>query len=412
MTECMPISTPPFDYQLDRPGTSGVAVAPELTIFPLADADGAANESKSEAAAAEQLTGRIMVRGPPVMGGYENNAHANAESFADGGWFDTGDTGAMDADGFLYITGRAKEVINRGGEIISPFEVEEALASHPDTREVMAFSAPHDVLQECVGVALVLEPGADPRACGVRALQRAAGGALHPSKWPQLVVLMDALPRSATGGGKLLRARFAQRCHLRAVSDEWPAEERLFAAHAPPAGAPLSTAIATREVRFEAADDDGAGDAAAEQAGGGETTSAQVVQIIKGITGGVAQPGDHLVGLGIDSLNLLELSRKLQAAFGVDDLNLMLIANPTVGELCDFIERHAEITSQFGKQTMNMEAVFGLRSFLMYWIIRNHIGSANYDWPTEVHWGDMNVSSRRSLPSLASPGAQAQHAYA
>ena len=56
-----------------------------------------------------------MVRGPPVMGGYENNAHANAESFADGGWFDTGDTGAMDADGFLYITGRAKEVINRGG---------------------------------------------------------------------------------------------------------------------------------------------------------------------------------------------------------------------------------------------------------------------------------------------------------
>merc|ERR1719230_1738582 len=90
MTECMPISTPPADYKLDRPGTSGVAVGPELCI---GDPNDARPLDVGE-------TGNIMVRGAPTMQGYENNAAANAEVFRTNdqgsGWFDTGDMGNLD----------------------------------------------------------------------------------------------------------------------------------------------------------------------------------------------------------------------------------------------------------------------------------------------------------------------------
>ena len=382
MTECMPISSPPFEYRLDRPGTSGVAVGPELAVFPLAEADrehGGADEAKGgedvdssapcfvlAADGSEESkhgrTGRICVRGPPVMSGYENNVEANAASFDSAGWFDTGDLGHLDADGFVFLTGRKKEVINRGGEIISPFEVEEALGAHPQVREVMAFAAPHEVLQECVGVALVLEPGADPHDCSVRALQRFAAVALHPSKWPQVVVLMDGLPKSSTGG-KLLRVRFAQRCGMADISDAVAPEARLFSASAPPIGVPLSTQIALRAVKLAVHGTTDAVVIDVEQAGVNEAIYKQVSKMISDITGGRAAPHDHLVGLGIDSLNLLELSRKLQHVFDAQGLDLFLVGNPSVTELCAYLEGGGAADAQ----TMNIPAVFGLRSFLQYW---------------------------------------------
>jgi len=153
MTECMPISSPPANYQLDRPGTSGVAVGPEVAILNTATVKPLATGEE----------GPICVRGEPCFRGYGKIANDPSETVVDAflqdGWFNTGDLGYMDEDGFLYITGRSKEVINRGGEIISPMEVEEAIVSHPDISTCCAFTAPHAVLQEVVGVVVVMSAG-------------------------------------------------------------------------------------------------------------------------------------------------------------------------------------------------------------------------------------------------------------
>ena len=102
--------------------------------------------------------GEIVIRGPNVTAGYENNPKANAEAFAHG-WFHTGDQGMMDAEGYLRITGRLKEIINRGGEKISPREVDEVLMDHPAVAQVVTFAMPHDKLGEEVAAAVVLREG-------------------------------------------------------------------------------------------------------------------------------------------------------------------------------------------------------------------------------------------------------------
>ena len=90
--------------------------------------------------------GNIAVRGAPLFGGYEGNAEATRKSFFEGGWFNTGDMGWMDEDGYVYITGRSKEVINRGGERISPVEIEEVLLTHPAVDQCAVFATPHATL--------------------------------------------------------------------------------------------------------------------------------------------------------------------------------------------------------------------------------------------------------------------------
>ena len=117
MTECMPITSPPATYQLEKPGTSGVAVGPELAIMNI--------HTMQPLQAGKE--GPICVRAQPCFRGYgilygHGNVRQKPHSFLPGGWFNTGDLGYMDVDGYLYITGRSKEVINRGGEIISPMK--------------------------------------------------------------------------------------------------------------------------------------------------------------------------------------------------------------------------------------------------------------------------------------------------
>ncbi|RKO85156.1 hypothetical protein BDK51DRAFT_9777, partial [Blyttiomyces helicus] len=185
MTECMPISTPPIGYALERPGTSGVSVGPEIAIF-----GDVANEMSLEPGA----IGNIMVRGEPLFAGYEGNENANKDSFTRNGWFNTGDMGYLDEDGYLYITGRSKEVINRGGEIISPVEIEDAVLGHPRVRTSLAFVVPHDVLQESIGIVIVSEP--DARRVDLLELHKFLSHTLHPSKWPQVIVYMDDLPKN------------------------------------------------------------------------------------------------------------------------------------------------------------------------------------------------------------------------
>lgn len=141
MTECMPICAPPVNYGLELEGTSGQVLGPELAI-----------SIDSRITHDENIIGHIMVRGGPCFDGYEGVD--NAETFDANGYFDTGDMGYV-RNGYLYITGRSKEVINRGGEILSPLEIENLLITHPKIDQVMVFSVPHHTLQETVGCAIV-----------------------------------------------------------------------------------------------------------------------------------------------------------------------------------------------------------------------------------------------------------------
>lgn len=233
MTECMPITAPRMDYKLDRPGTSGRAVGPELAVM-----------DDAWRPVAPMAVGNIVVRGPPVFGGYEADEKANSSAFNADGWFSTGDMGYLDQDGYIYITGRSKEVINRGGEIISPFEVEEALAQHPRIQQVLAFSALHDTLQEAVGVVVV--PKAGKMRPDLPELHSFLGHHLHPSKWPITIVYMDDLPKNQTN--KALRIGLAERLSLPEFTDEMPPVARLFEARCPPRTAALKSKIPSQAV--------------------------------------------------------------------------------------------------------------------------------------------------------------------
>ena len=102
--------------------------------------------------------GEIALRGPTITRGYDNDAAATETAFRDG-WFRTGDLGYLDRDGYLFIVGRIKDIINRGGQKVAPAEVEQALLSHPDVVEAAAFSIPHRRLGEDVAAAVVLRQG-------------------------------------------------------------------------------------------------------------------------------------------------------------------------------------------------------------------------------------------------------------
>jgi acyl-CoA synthetase (AMP-forming)/AMP-acid ligase II len=140
-------------------------------------------------------TGEIVIRGENVTGGYEANEKANRESFTDG-WFRTGDLGAFDADGYLTISGRIKEIINRGGEKISPREVDEVLLDHPAVAQAVTFAVPHDKLGEEVAAAIVIADGASVSEAELRDFARER---LADFKVPRKVVFVDEIPKGATG---------------------------------------------------------------------------------------------------------------------------------------------------------------------------------------------------------------------
>ncbi|KAH9901810.1 hypothetical protein F4778DRAFT_781700 [Xylariomycetidae sp. FL2044] len=237
MTECMPISTPPLNYRLERSGTSGVAVGPEITIL-----DG------SERPVNPHVVGRINVRGMPLFSGYlKSDGSLDRSAFNEDGWFDTGDLGYLDEDGYLYVTGRSKEVINRGGELISPFEVEDNIvtaAQDPKSptygrvAQALAFSVPHNVLQEVVGIVLVTPPG-KPRV-DIRAIQQSLRSRLQQAKWPNLVVYMDDLPKR---NNKIVRSKLSGRLSLPDLEDRVSFADLHWEAECPPPDTDLSQPI-------------------------------------------------------------------------------------------------------------------------------------------------------------------------
>jgi acyl-CoA synthetase (AMP-forming)/AMP-acid ligase II len=187
----------PLPPAVRKPGTVGRAAGPEMAIIDL--------EGQPVAAG---VTGEIGIRGDNVMRGYENNPKANGEAFVNG-WFRTGDQGVMDGDGYISITGRLKEIINRGGEKISPREVDEVLMDHAAVAQCVTFAMPHDKLGEEVAAAVVLREGA---AATEKELQQFLSARLADFKVPRKILILAEIPKGATG--KLQRIGLAQKLGL------------------------------------------------------------------------------------------------------------------------------------------------------------------------------------------------------
>ena len=190
------MSSNPLPPAPRHPGSVGVAAGPEIGVW-----------GEGRLVPAGEL-GEVVVRGPNVTSGYENNGAANAEAFVDG-WFRTGDQGFLDAAGYLRLTGRLKELINRGGEKVSPLEVDAVLLGHPAVAQCATFALPHDRLGEEVAAAVVLREGG---ACDERTLRDFAAGRLAAFKVPRRVVFVVEIPKGPTG--KLQRIGLAGRLGL------------------------------------------------------------------------------------------------------------------------------------------------------------------------------------------------------
>jgi acyl-CoA synthetase (AMP-forming)/AMP-acid ligase II len=180
-----------------KPGSVGLPAGPEVAIM----------DERGELLERGEI-GEVVIRGDNVTDAYENNPGANAASFTDG-WFRTGDQGRMDGEGYLTITGRLKEIINRGGEKISPREVDEVLLDHPAVDQVVTFAVPHPKLGEDVAAAVVLREG---MPASEQDLRDFAAGRLAPFKVPRTVLLLDEIPKGATG--KLQRIGLAEKLGL------------------------------------------------------------------------------------------------------------------------------------------------------------------------------------------------------
>lgn len=180
-----------------KAGTVGIAAGPEAAVM---DVSGQILNSLE--------IGEIVVRGANIMDGYVDNPEANTAAFS-GGWFRTGDQGFRDADGFFTITGRLKELINRGGEKISPREIDEALLEHPSVAQAVAFAVPHAKLGEEIAAAVVLQDGA---SLTQRQLREFAAERLAGYKVPRQVLFLDGIPKGPSG--KLKRVGLARELGL------------------------------------------------------------------------------------------------------------------------------------------------------------------------------------------------------
>ena len=152
--------------------------------------------------------GEIVIRGDNVTKGYRNNSKANKDSFVDG-WFRTGDQGFFDSEGFLQLTGRIKEIINKGGEKISPLEIDDAIMRHESVFQGITFPIVHNKLGEEVAAAIVLK---NDHQLTEQELKEFLSKILAPFKIPQTIVFLDEIPKGKTG--KLQRIGLAKKLGL------------------------------------------------------------------------------------------------------------------------------------------------------------------------------------------------------
>jgi acyl-CoA synthetase (AMP-forming)/AMP-acid ligase II/thioesterase domain-containing protein/acyl carrier protein len=210
MTETHQIASNPLPPRPRKPGSVGLPAGPEVALL---------DEAGSVLGPGRE--GEIAVRGPNVFRGYEGPDGVNEGVFA-GGWFRTGDLGWFDGDGYLFIRGRVKDMINRGGQKVAPREVEEALLAHPAVAEAVVFPAPHPTLGQSVMAAAVLRRGA---AAGEAALRRHLAARLAPYKVPLRILAVAEIPKGPTG--KVSRSGLAERWkdELAASPAAGPAED-------------------------------------------------------------------------------------------------------------------------------------------------------------------------------------------
>jgi len=180
-----------------KPGSVGLAAGPEVVVM---------NEEGKLLPVGS--TGEIVIRGPNVTLGYQNNPDANATAFTNG-WLRTGDQGVLDSDGYLRLTGRLKEIINRGGEKISPREIDEVLLDHPHVAQAVTFAMPHAKLGEDVAAAIILNENVKVTESDIREF---VGTRLADFKVPRRVVFLDQIPKGPTG--KLQRIGLAEKLGL------------------------------------------------------------------------------------------------------------------------------------------------------------------------------------------------------
>lgn len=187
----------PLPPGVAKPGSVGLPAGIDVGVV-----------DESKAFVVPKQTGEVVIRGNTVIEGYENNPAANEESFFDG-WFRTGDEGFLDEDGYLFLTGRIKEQISRGGEKISPLEVEDVLLTYPSVAEAAVFAIPDDRLGEDVGAVVVPGDGPAPTEAELRQYLRER---LAAFKVPRTIVFVEQIPTGATG--KLQRIGMAEKLGL------------------------------------------------------------------------------------------------------------------------------------------------------------------------------------------------------
>src|SRR5271170_2428759 len=210
------IATNPTPPGARKPGSVGIAAGAEVALM---------DEAGNLLAPGE--IGEIVLRGPGVTAGYAQNPEANRTAFVNG-WFRTGDQGTVDADGYLFITGRLKELINRGGQKISPREIDEVLCTHPAVAQAVAFAVPDHRLGEEIAAAVVLRPGHVASEIEIR---NHAAQLIADYKVPHRVVFLDELPKGPTG--KLQRIGLAKQLGLDSHDSETTAPTRRTAYVAP-----------------------------------------------------------------------------------------------------------------------------------------------------------------------------------
>jgi len=175
----------PLDRNAIKPGSVGLPAGPRIEIM-------------AEAATTlvpQGQTGEVVIAGPNVTPGYLANTAANDAAFT-AGWFRTGDQGYLDADGYLFLTGRLKEIVNRGGEKISPREIDEATLALPGVSQAVAFAREHKSLGEDLAMAVILEPDSQLTPVAIR---EKLFESLAAYKVPSEVVIVDSIPKGPTG---------------------------------------------------------------------------------------------------------------------------------------------------------------------------------------------------------------------
>jgi acyl-CoA synthetase (AMP-forming)/AMP-acid ligase II len=211
MTECGMIACNPLPPRIRKSRSAGVATTIDINVQ---------DEHGNVLSAGEE--GEIVLRGACVMCGYEAEPEVNEESFSNG-WFRTGDQGFLDNDGYLFITGRLKEIINRAGEKIAPLEIDQALLEHPLVEQAVTFPVPNDLLGEEVAAAVVLSGEVDETE-----LREFVFSKLAPFKVPRQILIVDEIPKGSFG--KLQRSRLADLLHVHARDQNVSAGEHEYVA--------------------------------------------------------------------------------------------------------------------------------------------------------------------------------------